>query len=651
MRIVKLIKYVFISIVLISTFSYTFLAEHSPVLSFIFSLLILYGIWMFINEKRIRHIVSIVLSIFFTIFFLIDISVISRHLLYSGNHLLLLLTFHRLLTLKRENDYLLILLFSLLTMASSGSVSPNFIFIILFFFFTLLSVFSLTLISLYKGNFRIKKKVFSSLLRISFISTLTIFFASPAIFFVVPRLGMGFGTLIGSNPPLVSGFTENVNLGDIGTIIENNRVVMRIQTVGSNEISSDHLWRGKGYNLFDGKGWSSTIMVSKGTEIKKKYREKKTIALISLEPLGTDVIFLPYNLEWVRGLRIVKEDANGTISSPYGSFTKRTYSVEFRDNPQKIIPFVELDIKPYLQLPEFNQKIFNLAKELAGALKDYEVISKKIEDWFKKEFKYSLNLTYSINPIEDFLFKKREGHCEYFSSAMAVVLRHLGIPARVVNGFKRGDFNPTGGYYVVREKDAHSWVEVYIDGKGWVAFDPTPSISTSYKRNFLIALRDTWDAMQFWWDRNFVTYTPQRQITIYFGLYETLKKFISKVEKLKYFIGLFFLLLLPSLFILLRKKKGKKVEEEEERDYYPKRISPVRFYNRFLKIAKSKGFSIYEHETPFEFIERIKKSLLEIEDFYFITALYYKVRYGEKKLRKDDIIKIENALKKFKEKK
>lgn len=652
MRIVRLIKYIFISIVLLSTFSYNLLAEKIPILSIAFSFLIIFGIWMFGNEKRIKPSTSLVLSIFFTVFFLIDVSVISRNLLYSGNHLLILLTLHRLLTLKNEKDYFLILLFSFLTISSSGSLSPNLSFLILFFVFIFLSIFSLTLLSLYKGNFRIKKSISLSLIRISLVSTLTIFLVSPVIFFTVPRLGMGFGTLIGSNPPLVSGFTESVNLGDIGKIIENNRVVMRVLTAGSKEIPADHLWRGKGYNHFDGKGWSSTLMASKGAETKKRYyKEKRTIAIVNLEPIGTDVLFIPYNLEWIGGIRMVKEDANGTISSLFGAYTKRTYTVEFRDNPQKIIPFDETDLKPFLQLPEFNQNIFKLAREVAGDLKDNELISRKIEEWFQREFKYSLNLLSSQNPVEDLLFKWKEGHCEYFASSMAVLLRHLGIPSRVVNGFKRGEFNSTGRYYVVREKDAHSWVEVYIKGKGWIPFDPTPSITASYKRNLLTKIRDAWDAVQFWWDRNFVTYSPQRQITIYFGLYENSREFLTRVKKLKYLLVLFILFLFPIIYILTKRKKRKKVEDEEEREYKPRRISPVSFYNRFLKIARSKGFSIWEHETPFEFFERIKRSFLETDDIYFITDLYYKVRYGGLKLKKDDIIQIEDILKKLKEKK
>jgi len=651
MRIARLIKYIFIFIVLLSTFSYNLFAENIPIFSVAFSFIIIFGLWMFERERRIKPSTSLALSIFFTIFFLTDISIISRNLLYSGNHLLILLIFHRLITLRNEKDYFLILLFTFLIISSSGSINPNLTFLILFFLFVFLSVLSLTLLSLYKGNFRIKKHVSLSLLRISLLSTLIIFFSSPLIFFTVPRLGMGFGTLIGSNPPLVSGFTESVNLGDIGTIIENNRVVMRILTVGSAEIPSDHLWRGKGYNHFDGRGWSSTIVTSKGIEIKKRYKEKRTIATINLEPIGTDVLFVPYNLEWIRGIRAFKEDANGTLSSPFGAYTKRTYTVEFRENPQKLIPYEESDTKPYLQLPEFNENIFKLAKEIAGVLRDNELISRKIEEWFKKEFKYSLNIPPSQNPIKDFLFKWREGHCEYFASSMAIMLRHLGIPARVVNGFKRGDFNPTGRYYVVREKDAHSWVEVYIKGKGWLAFDPTPSITARYKRNLFTKLRDAWDAVQFWWDRNFVTYSPQRQITVYFGLYENIREFLKKAERMKYFL---FLLLLPlffAIYILSKRKKKMEAETEEEKDYRPRRISPVAFYNRFLKIVKSKGFSIYEHETPLEFFERIKRSFFEIDDVYYLTDLYYKVRYGGRKLKKDDIIRIDDILKKLKEKK
>src|SRR5262249_3815969 len=78
-------------------------------------------------------------------------------------------------------------------------------------------------------------------------------------------------------------------------------------------------------------------------------------------------------------------------------------------------------------------------------------------------------------PLDYFLFDRREGHCEYFSSAMAVMLRAVGIPSRNVNGFLGGEWNEYGKYVAVRSGDAHSWVEAYFEGVGWVTFDPTPA--------------------------------------------------------------------------------------------------------------------------------------------------------------------------------
>ena len=78
------------------------------------------------------------------------------------------------------------------------------------------------------------------------------------------------------------------------------------------------------------------------------------------------------------------------------------------------------------------------------------------------------------DPLADFLFVRKRGHCEYFASSMAIMLRTLGIPSRVVNGFRTSEFNDLTGNYVIRASSAHSWVEAYFPGYGWVSFDPTP---------------------------------------------------------------------------------------------------------------------------------------------------------------------------------
>jgi hypothetical protein len=112
----------------------------------------------------------------------------------------------------------------------------------------------------------------------------------------------------------------------------------------------------------------------------------------------------------------------------------------------------------------------------AGATSDYDK-AVAIERYLISEFGYTLQLPRvpSKDPLADFLFVRRQGHCEYFASSMTVMLRTLQIPARVVNGFRTSEFNDLTSSYVIRASSAHSWVEAYFPGAGWVTFDPTPA--------------------------------------------------------------------------------------------------------------------------------------------------------------------------------
>src|SRR5438067_7353869 len=109
----------------------------------------------------------------------------------------------------------------------------------------------------------------------------------------------------------------------------------------------------------------------------------------------------------------------------------------------------------------------------AGSLFD----AKQIQRHLKRDFSYTLELpSHEVpDPLANFLFVRRKGHCEYFASAMAVMLRTRGIPSRVVTGFQSGVMNPVNGWLILRASDAHSWVEAWVDGWGWMTFDPTPA--------------------------------------------------------------------------------------------------------------------------------------------------------------------------------
>ena len=114
------------------------------------------------------------------------------------------------------------------------------------------------------------------------------------------------------------------------------------------------------------------------------------------------------------------------------------------------------------------------------------------------------------SPIEEFLFERKEGHCEYFASAMAVLLRLNGIPSRVINGFSTTEWNDLGGYLVVRQAHAHSWVEAFIEGVGWKVYDPTPPDPTAVSRHPSTFSRRL-DLIRLYWQRYVIRYSARDQ--------------------------------------------------------------------------------------------------------------------------------------------
>jgi hypothetical protein len=165
-----------------------------------------------------------------------------------------------------------------------------------------------------------------------------------------------------------------------------------------------------------------------------------------------------------------------------------------------------------------------LADSLTRGLINRYDRARAIESFFKREFRYTLDLPAARNQtsLEYFLFTRRAGHCEYFSSGMAVLLRSIGIPARNVNGFLGGTWNAGGRYLAVTQNEAHSWVEVWFPEFGWLPFDPTPEGS----REESIASeggvsgafwpgRFFFDGMQHRWNKWVVDYNLEKQIGVF----------------------------------------------------------------------------------------------------------------------------------------
>src|SRR5581483_6776016 len=128
------------------------------------------------------------------------------------------------------------------------------------------------------------------------------------------------------------------------------------------------------------------------------------------------------------------------------------------------------------QLPEVPlSRLAALAVSAGGGGRPSE-IAERLASYLRDHCTFSLNTPESggQSPVENFVFTSRRGHCEYFASALTLMLRYRGIPARIVTGFLSREWNKRGGYYIVRMKHAHAWVEYLVPGSGWVEIDPSP---------------------------------------------------------------------------------------------------------------------------------------------------------------------------------
>jgi hypothetical protein len=166
---------------------------------------------------------------------------------------------------------------------------------------------------------------------------------------------------------------------------------------------------------------------------------------------------------------------------------------------------------------------------------------RRLERHLISGYSYSLEpVNNGPSPIERFLFDTKEGHCEYFASAMVLLLRSQGVAARIVTGYLGGDYNPIEEYFIVRQSNAHAWVEAFFprsemggSGSGtgeqgrWVVFDPTPADARpqSGRAGFVTLMTQAYDYLLFRWDRHVLTYGFGDQVDVFVGIRNAWRRF------------------------------------------------------------------------------------------------------------------------------
>lgn len=516
------------------------------------------------------------------------------------------------------------------------------------------------------------------------------------MFFALPRVG---GAGLGNSASALSGFTgfsDSVKLGQIGQLKQNDRVVMRVRVENKNverSFGSLH-WRGVALDNFDNSTWSKSKDVtsksySKGNgdfiQINEFPADKNdvTIQTVYLEPIDSSVLFALARPVAVQGnFTNLVQDSEGALNFPRTNFERATYKV-YSDQSLPSANELKLDKENYtaehsgyLELPEnLDERISRLAKQLTGDAKNRFDKAKTIESHLQNDYGYTLELKAGgEQPLADFLFNVREGHCEYFATAMAVMLRTQGIATRIVNGFQEGEYNETADVYVVRQKNAHSWVEVYFpETNSWIPFDPTPFAGQNdgtTTAGIFGRFDSYFEALETFWIQYFVSYDNQEQRSLVRSFKSSFSEYQAKTSdwlnvaqqklsdwwkqargdeglqssaKAIAFGALYVAATVLGIFLLvwLYRKIIKLAVWRKLFDWARRKneTTIVEFYGQMQKVLAARGFTRAAHQTPLEFA-----FALNMPEAVKITEKYNLVRFGEKNLSNDEAREIESWL-------
>ncbi|MBI1766131.1 MAG: DUF3488 domain-containing protein [Acidobacteria bacterium] len=364
---------------------------------------------------------------------------------------------------------------------------------------------------------------------------LLIFALAAPLFLVMPRVARALPSNFMRGEAL-SGFSENVRLGEVARIKLNPQVVMRVRVKFPPLIPRQWLrWRGLALDKYENGNWSRTLprpsrLDDHGTGYyvisERAARQPYTEQEFFLEPLNSDIVFAAARAISVGGLDALKRDDAGALWTDPHAFYRYRYTVQ-SDTSEMPAEKLQADAsgsyseetrRLYLQLPdEPDRRLKKLAETIThGAATPYEA-ARRIEQHLQDNYAYSLDLqeVEAGDPVCDFLFNAKAGHCEYFASAMVLLLRLHGIPARLVNGFQMGEYSEVADVYTVRQSDAHSWVEAYFPKSGWITFDPTPDAGLNvYDNGWLAWMRHYGDAMQMFWQERIVGFDAGEQLSM-----------------------------------------------------------------------------------------------------------------------------------------
>lgn len=356
-----------------------------------------------------------------------------------------------------------------------------------------------------------------------------------AMWIFFPRIATPFWAVPIDTSAATSGLSDSMSPGDISSLSLSNKVAFRVMFDGAVPEPRDRYWRGLVLTNFNGRTWSgNNPMFVRNASEKITGNGESVFYQIALEPTGQHWVFaLDRPVDW--SLRQTFMGAQQQLSRVHPIDQRITYTAESYVDYRTEEDLNQTYRARYVRIPDgSNERTTELAiamRETEGS--DEAFIDAVLTKFHEEEFFYTLDPPpLGSNPVDRFLFDTRQGFCEHYASAFAVMMRAADIPARVVLGYQGGELNPMGGHLIVRQADAHAWNEVWLEGVGWRRVDPTSAVAPeridqgrsesmfggageawglSAPSKLLYQLTLTWDALNTKWNDWVLGYGPENQ--------------------------------------------------------------------------------------------------------------------------------------------
>ncbi len=459
----------------------------------------------------------------------------------------------KLLSHKTARDWKQIFALGLMHLALAAVLTVDLSFALCYFLFAVAATWAVCLLNIWHERARLREAqpggdteqgIGLSFLAITGLLSLVSMVCAAAIFMVLPRVGLGnFG--ISRNSTRLTGFSESVQLDDLGPLLQNDTPVMRVVLSGPSAHRYEARYmRGAAFDRWDGARWTKSShralsIAGRNRDFRDLTRPTeivpdslRLIQEITLSPTGTAALFACPEPIIVREASFYADTVKVDLFNCLKLLVTPSIDIQYtaisalpdlqHRAAARVFPAQRPGGRDYTQLPDdLDPRLSALAQQWWQEI-DAPYDLRRVELFAQRlleHCEYTLDVPATPNgenPLAFFLFTSKRGHCELFATALAVLLRTLGVAARVANGFILQEYIPFEEYYLVRQSHAHAWTEVYVAPQGWLVVDATPSGSQATPLQVNDSFSALLDSVGFLWMRWVISYNAedQRQLAL-----------------------------------------------------------------------------------------------------------------------------------------